>query len=176
VLSLRTGCQSKSGLSRSEFSRVTEGRFLLSCGFPDAHGCIPWIGSKTGKGYGTMRLGKPGSRGTTAHRIAWVLKFGDLAPGVLVLHRCDNPSCVNADHLFLGSAKTNTDDMISKRRHSWRDGAPWQKLNGVDAERVRDLRRAGCTQQEIADWLGVSRPLISMIENGHIAYASRIQE
>lgn len=170
---MRSGCESSTGLSKTDFTRVTEGRFLRFCGIPEQNGCIPWIGPKTNKGYGTLRLGKSHSRGTTAHRVAWVLKFGDLPAGALVLHRCDNPSCVNAEHLFIGSARSNTADMVQKRRHPWRNGTPWQKLNSTDAERVRDLRRSGCTQQQIADWLGVSRPLISLIESGQLAYAAQ---
>lgn len=168
---MRTGCESD-GLSRSEFNETLSKRFASKCGPVDANGCIPWLAYKTSKGYGTLQLASTHSRKTCAHRIAWVLKHGDLPPKVLVLHRCDNPSCVNVDHLFLGSAKENTADMVSKKRHMWRNPLPWQKLNSTDAERIRDLRRAGCTQQEVADWLGVSRPLISMIESGKVHYSS----
>jgi hypothetical protein len=79
---------------------------------------------------------------------------------------------VNVDHLFLGTAQENTDDMVSKGRHSWRNGTPWQKLNATDGERIRDLTRAGCTQQEIADWMGVSRPLISLVMAGKIKHSA----
>jgi hypothetical protein len=160
------------GLLRSEFNETLPKRFALKCGQPDKNGCIPWLAYKTQKGYGVLRTASTHSRKTCAHRIAWVLAKGDLPPKVLVLHRCDNPSCVNVDHLFLGSPQTNVDDMVSKKRHAWRHALPWQKLNAVDGERVRDLRRARHTQQEVADWLGVSRPLISMIESGKIQHSS----
>ena len=169
---MRSGCRSHTGLKLSSFTGSTRERFESKCGPADAKGCIPWLGTRTNKGYGLLQLGTTGTLKTTAHRIAWVLAKGDLAPGVLVLHHCDNPSCVNADHLFLGSAQQNTDDMVSKKRHAWRAGTPWQKLNATDGERVRDLRHMGHSQQEVADWLGVSRPLISMIENGHIQHSA----
>lgn len=108
---------------------------------------------------------------TTAHRIAWVIENGDIAPEVMVLHRCDNPSCVNVDHLFLGTAQENTNDMIGKGRHAWRNGQAWQKLTAKDVARILFLRECGLTQQAIADQIGVSRPLISMIENGKIQHA-----
>ncbi len=168
---MRSGPKSTAGLSRSQFNATLAKRFRSKCGAPDARGCIPWLGTKTTKGYGTLRLNASGPK-STAHRIAWVLSRGDLAPELCVLHRCDNPSCVNVEHLFTGSVLQNVQDMVAKKRHGWRDGTPWQKLNATDGERIRDLRRAGCTQQQVADWLNVSRPLISMIEGGKIQHSA----
>lgn len=170
-MALRSGCESEVGLSRSDFNETLSTRFARKCGAPNDSGCIPWLGTKTAKGYGLLQVCGARSRKTCAHRIAWVLARGDLPPGACVLHRCDNPSCVNPDHLFLGSPKDNTEDMVRKERHPWRERTPWQKLNAVDVERIKDLRRNGCTQQQVADWLAVSRPLISMIEHGKIRHA-----
>ena len=78
---------------------------------------------------------------------------------------------MNPDHLFAGSAQENTDDMVGKKRHAWLNGQPWQKLNADDVRRAIDLRLAGKTQQMVADILGVSRPLISMLERGLIQHA-----
>lgn len=169
---MRTGCKSELGLRKSEFNETVESRFAEKCGQRTINGCIPWLGTKTERGYGVLRLAGRGSRKTCAHRIAWVLSKGDLSPEVLVLHRCDNPSCVNVEHLFLGSQKENTEDMVSKNRHMWRYPLPWQKLNATDGERIRDMRRFGRTQQQVAEWLGVSRPLISMIEAGLIQHSA----
>jgi len=169
---LRTGCKSVVGLSRSQFNETLFRRFARKCGIPDENGCIPWLGTRTNKGYGLLQVSGRDSKKTVAHRISWVLSRGDLPPEVLVLHRCDNPSCVNVDHLFLGSPKQNTEDMISKGRHFWRDRLPWQKLDGIDGAKIRELRRSGFTQQKIADLLGVSRPLISMIESGKVKHSA----
>lgn len=166
----RVGCISGSGLSTADFNETLSRRFASKCGVPDARGCIPWLGTRTDKGYGTLRINSKGPK-STAHRIAWALKNGDIPPELCVLHHCDNPSCVNADHLFLGSPLENSRDMVRKGRHVWRSMLPWQKLMSVDGERIKDLRAAGSTQQEIADWLGVSRPLISLIENGLIKHS-----
>jgi HNH endonuclease len=80
---------------------------------PDA--CWIWDGTTTQHGYGKIRTG----RGTTtgAHRFAWESKHGPIPHGLRVLHRCDNPICVNPDHLFLGTQRDNIHDMIEKRRH-----------------------------------------------------------
>src|SRR5262245_32977559 len=152
------------GLTLAEASKTLPQRFSGKCAKPDANGCIKWLGSTTARGYGTLYFGKIQEKmfRTTAHRAAWVLKRGDLSPEILVLHACDNPSCVNVDHLFIGSPKDNTQDMMSKNRHGWRGGTPWQKLVLTDQERIRDLRAAGYSHQKIADWFGVSRSLISM--------------
>ena len=158
------------GLSQTEVSDTLLARFELKCGKPDENGCIPWLGHRTRKGYGCIRVTKDHAK-TTAHRAAWVLKRGDIPPEISVLHRCDNPTCVNVDHLFLGTPLDNVADMVQKGRQAWRFRTPWQKLNSTDGERISDLRRMGHTQQEIADWLAVSRPLISMILAGKINHS-----
>lgn len=76
--------------------------------------CWPWIAAKYRKGYGHLNdLG----RTKAAHRVAWELTNGAIPDGMFVCHHCDNPSCCNPAHLFLGSAKDNTLDMIRKGRH-----------------------------------------------------------
>ena len=156
------------GLNRLELNETVERRFELKCGKPDANGCIPWLAGKTAGGYGIMTYaGKHGR--TTAHRIAWVLKRGDIPPEILVLHKCDNPSCVNVEHLFLGSQLQNVKDMVGKKRHAWRDGTPWQDMYAEDWERVADIRMdSRYTQQEVADYFGVSKGLISYFEQGKL--------
>jgi hypothetical protein len=74
-------------------------------------GCWNWIGSCYGKGYGHF-----GIRGKIypAHRIAYIWYVGTVPNGLFVLHECDNPPCVNPDHLFLGTHQNNVDDKCSK--------------------------------------------------------------
>lgn len=171
---MRTGSRSLNGLSSLEFNDTLRTRFFAKCGQMNSDGCIPWVGTKTKRGYGLIQAAGIRSRKTTAHRIAWVLANGDLAPGALVLHRCDNPSCVNVAHLFVGSQQENVDDMVSKGRHAWKDGQPWQKLNDSDVFRIIEMRRSGFTQQDVAESFGVSRSLISMVENCKVKHAAQV--
>lgn len=77
-------------------------------------GCVEWTGSLDGHGYGQVTYMKKPAK---AHRVAWILAHGDIPAGMFVCHKCDNRSCVNSDHLFLGFARDNTRDMVMKGRH-----------------------------------------------------------
>lgn len=77
------------------------------------NGCFEWIGCKNERGYGVIHLD---NKNTYTHRVSWILTNGPILNGMFVLHRCDNPSCVNPDHLFLGTPKDNIQDMFSKGR------------------------------------------------------------
>lgn len=79
--------------------------------------CWEWRGSRDGKQYGTFTVG---SAPWGSHRLAWVLVHGSIPDGLHVLHRCDNPPCVNPHHLFLGTHLENMQDMVRKGRHKWR--------------------------------------------------------
>jgi len=88
----------------------------------DARGpdeCWPWVGNKWPEGYGVVHLGSrtDGSRGLfRASRVAWALAFGPIPLGLCVLHHCDNPSCCNPVHLFLGTLGDNNRDAAQKGR------------------------------------------------------------
>lgn len=66
-------------------------------------------------GYGSFSI-KP-ERPVMAHRYSWIMQNGSIPDGMIICHKCDNPKCVNPDHLFLGTHKDNTQDAIAKKRH-----------------------------------------------------------
>ena len=75
--------------------------------------CIEWTGAKTYNGYGLIRRGGKNHR---LPRYVWTNAIGAIPAGMLVLHRCDNPACYNLLHLFLGTPKDNSQDMVRKGR------------------------------------------------------------
>lgn len=79
-------------------------------------GCWAWTGCRNRKGYGRIATW---AGAQLAHRVSWTIHFAAIPSGMLVLHRCDNPACVRPDHLFLGTAQDNTDDMMAKERHRY---------------------------------------------------------
>lgn len=79
--------------------------------------CWLWTGARlVAGGYGCIKIGGRAGTSYRAHRLSWELANGPIPNGLLVLHRCDHPPCVNPDHLFLGTHEDNTHDMHSKDR------------------------------------------------------------
>jgi hypothetical protein len=93
-----------------EFKR---NNFFRLISFPKDSTCWIWIGSVTNRGYGKFRTG---NISVGAHRVAWTLQNGDIPKEKLVCHKCDNPLCVNPEHLFVGDQGDNLLDMIKKGR------------------------------------------------------------
>lgn len=103
-------------------------------------GCWEWTRAKT-LGYGRIGYranGKAVAR--LAHRLSWEFANGPIPDGMCVLHKCDNPSCVRPDHLFLGTKKDNTRDMMSKGRNGCGHGENTKQAR-LTAAQVRELRR-----------------------------------
>ena len=76
-------------------------------------GCIEWQKRKNDCGYGTISYR---SKSWLAHRLKWTLERGEIPDGMNVCHTCDNPACINIEHLFLGTQADNVSDMITKGR------------------------------------------------------------
>lgn len=82
-------------------------------------GCWEWLGRLNEKGYGVIDLGdNPPQR---VHRIAFRLHNGYINDKLIICHKCDNPKCINPEHLFEGTAWDNTCDMINKGRAAWQN-------------------------------------------------------
>lgn len=125
-------------------------------------GCFLWLGAVARKGYGQMRVD---GKTRTATHIALELEGRPVPIGMCVLHRCDTPACVNAAHLFVGTAAENTADMRSKGRERnppvLRGSANWKtSLTEIEALEIRRRLDAGATQRGLARELGHSLTVI----------------
>lgn len=120
-------------------------------------GCWLWTGEVNAKGYG--RTWVNGKR-EKAHRVAWRETNGPIPEGMVLCHRCDRPSCVNPDHLFLGDMRVNAIDMVRKGR------APAAKLSRSRAEEIRTRVQAGESMRSIAREVGVDPKTIRLLVRG----------
>ena len=123
--------------------------------------CWNWTGGKKNR-YGQFWLD---GKNHKANRASWMLNRGDIPNGFYVCHRCDNPLCVNPEHLFLGTAQDNSDDMMQKGRHHFPAGenAPNHKLTTEQAIAIRESTLMGI---ELARLYGVGPMQISRIRRG----------
>lgn len=119
--------------------------------------CWLWMGPKDKDGYGKMcHEGKH----LRAHRVSYELHIGKIESGKLVCHSCDNPTCVNPAHLFVGTNSENMIDMVCKER----GGA--QKLSPSDVMAIRTLLAEGYGAEDVAVKFNVHVYTIRRIRNG----------
>ncbi len=131
-------------------------------------GCWLWIGSMTRGNYGIIRPTRS-RKMLRVHRVSWIIHKGPIPAGLCVLHKCDNPPCVNPDHLFLGTLKDNTQDMLRKNRtvRYLRKGERSGKLTWAKVRKIRAILTSNRqTQKEIAEEFGVSEETICSISRG----------
>jgi hypothetical protein len=99
-----------------------------------------------------------------AHRISWILHYGPIPDGLIVLHKCDIPKCVNPDHLFLGTGQDNMDDMVSKGRSLKGEKSPMHKLTEEEVLEIRSLYQSGeFSQGRLASMYRVNQTNIGFI-------------
>ena len=79
-------------------------------------GCWIWLGAKHPAGYGVLGKGRRGAGNIRASHVSWVIHKGAIPTGQWLLHKCDNPACVNPEHLFLGDHTDNMRDCVAKGR------------------------------------------------------------
>lgn len=132
-----------------------------------AEGCWEWIGSKRPNGYGRFQAGARGSSQLSAHRFSYELHKGRIPDGLLVMHTCDNRSCVNPDHLKLGTPLDNMQDMHAKGRA--KPGRPCGNRNAnakLTPEAVRYIRSSGKMVSELARELGMGKTAVRNVVRG----------
>lgn len=155
--------------------------------------CWPWKAFRDGDGYGKIQSER---KALGAHRVSWQIHHGSIPVGLSVLHRCDNPPCVNPAHLFLGTTADNSADCVAKGRqacglqngaHTHPERRPRGDSSGarlhperfkrgeshyrskVTAEQVRSIREqwaSGVTGMELSRRFGIARTTIGHIVAG----------
>ena len=124
-------------------------------------GCQIWIGGIGKPGYGALNVGNGKVR--TAHSLAWENKNGAIPKGVCVLHRCDIRSCINPDHLFLGTRADNVADMDAKGRRKTSVGED-RNTSVLTEEDVKKIRAMNGSQRSIAKMFNVNHATIGAIK------------
>lgn len=118
-------------------------------------GCWEWTGTCFSNGYARAGLSKRKGRkfSQRASRMAHEVFVGEIPPGLLMCHKCDNKKCVNPDHLFLGTTKDNMQDMVNKGRSLKGEKCPNSKLT---EEIVKKIRRSKKSKEFLSEKYGVS--------------------
>jgi len=124
--------------------------------------CHLWTGGCSGDGYGFIKVG---ARIVSAHRYAFELHHGR-SPVGLVLHDCGNRRCVRPEHLYEGDARQNAADRDRHGTTAFGERNGNHRLTEAEVREMKERRRAGATQVELADRFGVGQPMVSMILSG----------
>lgn len=127
---------------------------LIASAVPQANGCL-FLGACATDEYPTIRLS---GRKMRANRAIWLLAFGPIPDGLMVCHKCDQPKCINPEHLFLGTAGDNIRDASAKGRMPGPFGAKCHraKLTDETVLQIRKLHANGLDKFEIANRFGMS--------------------
>jgi hypothetical protein len=131
--------------------------------FSDNSQCWEWSGSWASTGYG--RLNPKRGFTVSAHRGAWEVVNGPIPNGLFVLHHCDNPPCCNPSHLFLGTPKDNTQDMLTKGRNPHGEQHYRARLT---APQVVAIRADARSHRSIAADYSIARVTVTAIKNGRM--------
>lgn len=137
---------------------------------PELGPCIEWHRTRNQKpGFDYGRRWNPTTRRVElAHRMAYEEANGPIPAGLLVLHRCDNPPCVNPDHLYVGTQKQNMRDRDERTGRpspiGERNGQA--KVTTADVAAIRQRRAAGETLASIAAAFGLGASQVSRITRG----------
>ncbi len=134
------------------------------------NGCWEWTRGRFNGGYGKFnKRAVKYDLSHYAHRTSWIIHFGPIPEGLQVCHRCDNPGCVNPQHLFLGTSEDNMQDASRKGRMN-----TWRRLHGAQhgrakltLDQVRSIQMDDRPRKDIAREYGVSLSRVSKIKQGN---------
>ena len=144
------------------FDRKTKDRFFNRIDLIPFHTCWEWSAGKNSAGYGAFY---PKNKQILAHRYSYELHNGKIPDGHFVLHKCDNPSCVNPSHLIAGSQKDNLDDMDRKGRRYSGESHHSSKMNKHSVNELRVAANNGASVSDLSIKYGISQAQVYRIKN-----------
>lgn len=149
---------------------VNQKRFWSKVNIGDPDKCWNWTASGRGQGYGAIKID---GIVYDAHRIAYIITYGDIPDGMWVLHKCNNRACCNPNHLYAGTRSDNTKDSFNdgtlslinaKKAHGEAHGQSKLKLQQVNE--IRELIKSGRTIRSVANQYGISHSQVFRIKAG----------
>jgi hypothetical protein len=131
-----------------------------------SEGCWAWRSSRDPNGYGRMNIK---NYPELAHRVSWLVHYGAIPHGKHVLHKCDNPSCVNPEHLYVGDHQDNMRDKMLSGRHRYvhHQGSA-HGMAKLTEDEVRTIRTSPEQGTVLAKRYGVTRTTIYDIRSRKI--------
>lgn len=129
--------------------------------FPEA-GCHLWVGAWNSDGYGTVNYKQAG---WLVHRLVWTLRVGNIPTGMIIMHKCDTPACINPDHLSVGSMRDNMKDKQAKGRGKQPKGTANASAKLTEAQ-VRDILACGGSNVAAGKKHGVGASTVCEIRTG----------
>lgn len=150
-------------MADSEYMETVRKRLLSRVKVTES-GCWEFQGNRHEWGYGKIKVRRFDAR---AHVISYKLFVGEVPEGLWVLHKCDNPPCVNPSHLFLGTVKDNVEDMIHKGRNIRGESHKNSKLTQNQVNEIRAARGL-VLQKDLAEKYKVCKQTICLIMQNRI--------
>jgi hypothetical protein len=137
---------------------------LLQSTVKSKKGCWEWIGGSRGNGYGAI---KHEGKVIDTHRVSYMVYKGKIPEGLLVCHTCDNTSCVNPNHLFLGTYSDNAQDCLRKGRMVIPEGHQFEKGHKPLNRKLSDKK-----VKEVRKFITLLHPPLSLREISEITEVS----
>jgi hypothetical protein len=126
-----------------------------------------WTGWKSRDGYGIKAYH---SKRIKAHRLAWILTYGPIPKGLFICHHCDNPACINPNHLFIGTNYDNVKDAMNKgrKRGGHKNLGEDNGQSKMTVEKIKKMRKlyGKFSAQKLSEMFGISQSQINDIKRG----------
>lgn len=126
----------------------------------DKKACWTWLGTVASTGYGIIWIGGKSGGYEGAHRVSWIIHFERIPKGKWILHKCDNPICVNPRHLYAGTHFENNRDRRLRGRACRGELHPKSKLTASAVKFIRRRRRSQVGALTLSRKFNVSASLI----------------